>query len=158
MNSKWVLLIAVALLFSSCYNDEEEKVQILSAKVNGEEMQYIGNLYRYSDIKNHETVGFTYHLFSNETPNIFIEARDSSFVRAHFDFSSLKASYSYNDSLGNSKLYDAIDGELSITKEKDEILYGNFSFTFVNTRDRADTIRMSDGYYEVTMEKSNRYL
>jgi len=65
----------------------------------------------------------------------------------------LKARYTSNDSLGNSKLYDAIDGELSITKEKDEILYGNFSFTFVNTRDRADTIRMSDGYYEVTMEK-----
>lgn len=157
MNSKWVLLISAFVLFASC-DKEEEKSQILSAKVNGEEMQFIGNLYRYSDIKNHETIGFTYHLFSSETPLIFIEAFDSSFVRTHFDISSLKARYTCNDSLGNSKLYDAIDGELSITKEKDEILYGDFSFTLVNTRDRADTIRISDGYYEVTVVKSNRNL
>lgn len=152
---KWIVIILIFVFLTSCEKNEE-KTKILSANVNGKEMHFTGNAYRYTDLRNDKAFGYNYHLFNLETPNIYFEAYDSSFVRTHFDFSNLKAKYACNDSLGNSKSYDAINGELSITKEENGILFGKFMFVFTNILDPTDTITVSDGYFEITLEKHDR--
>lgn len=152
---KWIVIILIFVFLTSCEKNEE-KTKILSANVNGKEMRFTGNAYRYTDLRNDKAFGYNYHLFNLETPNIYFEAYDSSFVRTHFDFSNLKAKYACNDSLGNSKSYDAINGELLITKEENGILFGKFMFVFTNILDPTDTITASDGYFEITLEKHDR--
>jgi hypothetical protein len=152
---KWIAIISVLFFLTSCEKDEE-KTKILSANVNGKEIQFIGNAYRYNDLRNDKAFGYNYHLFNLQTPNIYIEAYDSSFVKTQFDFSNLKAKYAYNDSKGNSKSYDAINGDMSITKEENGVLFGNFRFIFINILDVTDTITVRDGYFEITLQKHDR--
>ena len=152
---KWILFISILVFLSSCEKDEK-KTKILSAKVNGKEMKFIGNAHRYKDLKNDKPYGFDYHLFNLETPNIYIEAYDSTLVRTHFDFGNLTAKYAYTDSKGKAQSYNAVNGELSILKEASGILFGNFDFTFLNILDNTDTIFVSDGYFEISLEKYDR--
>lgn len=154
---KWIFFISVLVFLSSCEKDEK-KTKILSAKVNGKEIHFIGNAYRYTDLKNDKPYGYNYHLFNLETPNIYVEAYDSTFARSYFDFTNLKAKYAYTDSLGNSKSYDAVNGELSILKEENGKLFGNFNFTFLNILDNTDTIFVSDGHFEISLEKYDRVM
>jgi len=152
---KWITITLIFVLLVSCEKDED-KTQILMANVDGKEMHFIGNAYCYNDIRNDEAFGYNYHFFNLETPNIYIEAYDSSFVRTRFDFQNLKAKYAYKDSLGNLKSYDAINGELSILKEENGIILGNFRFIFTNILNSSDTIKLTDGYFEITLEKHDR--
>ena len=152
---KWILFISILVFLNSCEKDEK-KTKILSAKVNGKDMHFIGNAHRYKELKNDTPCAYDYHLFNLESPNIYIEAYDSTFVRTHFDFANLKAKYAFTDSLRNSKSYDAIQGELSNLKEANGILFGDFNFTFLNILDNTDTIFLSDGHFEISLENYNR--
>lgn len=152
---KWTVIILICLVLASCER-EEEKITKLSAKINGKTINFIGSAYRYNDLRNDKAFGYNYHLFNLETPKIYIEAYDSSFVKKKIFYPEVTAKYGCNDLFGNYKSYNAINGEMSIMKEEKGILFGNFSFTFVNKFDIADTIIATDGYFEMTLQKHDR--
>lgn len=152
---KWIITICAFLFLSACEKDTL-KIQLLTAKINGDSISFIGNAQKYSDLKNGNLIGYNYHIFNLKSPNIYIEAYDSLLQLTEFDFQYLNAKYADIDSLGNSTSYDAVDGFLNITEVNDGVIYGNFKFTFINTLNNLDTLNVTDGYLEISLEYYNR--
>ncbi|MDA3817433.1 MAG: hypothetical protein PF486_08650 [Prolixibacteraceae bacterium] len=152
---KNLILFLFVFVLLSCEKDEN-KIAILNAKVNNEYTEFIGKAYRYTDLRDDVSFGYNYHIFNLETPIIYIEIYDSTFVRNEFDFVDLKATYACFDSLGNSNSYDAIDGEFSFDKEEKKVIYGSFSFTLINIRDDSDTLIIKDGSFELSLIEQDR--
>ena len=151
-----IAIIMFLLIFLFACNKDDPKIQILTANINGDSISFVGNAQKYSDLKNGVLFGYNYHIYNLETPNIYIEAYDSSLQANEFSFQNLSAKYAHFDSDGNSKSYDAIDGSLNIINENDGVIYGNFYFTFLNVRDKFDTLNVKDGYFEISLEEYNR--
>ncbi len=153
---KWISLLSLLVFLISC-EKEETKTKILSASVNGDNVAFAGgSAYRYTNYKDDAIFKYDYHIFNLESPGIYIEADDSLQSKTQFDMPDLSAKYSCLDKNGNAKSYNAIDGELNITKEVKGILYGNFSFTFINILDGSDTVFVRNGYFEITLEENDR--
>lgn len=153
---KWISLLSLLFFLVSC-EKEETKTKILSASVNGNNVTFTGgSAYRYTNYKDGSAFRYDYHIFNLESPNIYIEADDSVQSKTHFDMQNLTAKYSSLDGNGDAKSYNATDGELNITKETEGILYGNFTFTFINILDNSDTIFVRNGYFEISLEEYDR--
>lgn len=154
---KYLIFISIIIFFLSC-EKQEDKIRILFAKVDGDSIAFTGYAYQYNDISNKQSVGYSYHIFNLESPKLYITAFDSTFESQNIIFSNLTSQYVYNDSLGVSKNYFAIDGNFKLTKEQDGVLFGEFDFVLLNELNNLDTLKIEQGYFEISLEKHNRYL
>lgn len=152
---KWTIIIFVMIISFAC-NKEEIKISRLTATVEGKEINFIGNAHRYKDIKNNIPTDYNYHIFNLETPKLYIEIIDSSFVKQRFEFPDFNAKYVFSIENNILKNYTAINGNVNFLKEEKGVLIGEFHFSCVNTLDDTDTIHIEDGFFEITLKKNDR--
>lgn len=155
MTMKYLIFIIILASLFSC-EKEKSKIKILSAFVEGDSVNFIGNAQRYTDLKDGKAFGLNYHIFNLESPALYIEVYDSSFVDDDFNFPRVKAKYSFMDSLGKAVNYNSINGRLKITNENNGILFGVFNFKLTNILDDTDTLQIDKGYFEITLDESDR--
>jgi len=152
--------ILSGILILSCFISckKESSLHKLTAIVNGKRIQMDAvNLFRYTDKKNDKAFRYFYKLeHLSGSPLISIEIIDSTFFCKKFDFSKLSVKYSIIDSIGYTRTYDAIAGELNIDKEIEDNLIGNFNFVLIDKSNTIDTLVIQDGFFEITMVKYNR--
>ena len=150
------LIFAFLILsFVSC-EKEKEKIRILSACVGGDSLTFSCYAQRYRDVRNDTAFGFNYHIFNLESPMIYLEAYDSSFVEDYFVYPKVKAKYSFTNPFGKSVNYNSINGSLKLTNEKNGILFGVFDFNLVNIVDITDTLKIEKGHFEITLDENDR--
>lgn len=135
---------------------EKSKLTELSVFVEGDSLNFICNGYRYTDMKDEIPFGFNYHIFNLDSPSLYIEAYDSSFVRDEFYYPKVTAKYAFIDSSGIAVNYHSVEGRLKITKEKKGVLYGTFNFKLTNNKNETDTLEIDKGYFELTLNEVNR--
>lgn len=152
---KYLMFILILISLISC-EKEKSKIRILYAFVEGDSVNFIGNAQRYTDLRQGAAFGLDYHIFNLESPALYIEAYDSSFVNDNFYYPKVKAKYSFMNSLGKAVNYNSIDGKLKITDEKNGVLYGMFNFKLTNILDESDTLEIDKGYFEITLDESDR--
>lgn len=142
--------------FISC-DKEKEKISILSADVEGESINLAGNAARYRDLKDEVPFGFGYYIWNLESPALFIEAYDSSYIENDFIYPVVKAKYSFMDSANRSWNFTSIGGSLKITNERNGVLFGTFNFIFTNNLDETDTLKIDKGHFEITLDEYDRF-
>ena len=150
-------LIPIIIFFTSCKKEKEE-IRLFSAIIDNDSISLLGNAQRYIDEKSGNIFGYNYHIFNLESPSLYIEAYDSSLVKNEFYYPLVKAKYAFTDSSTYSSInYRSKDGYLKITKEHDGVLFGIFNFEMINVLDETDTISITNGYFEITLEEYKRY-
>lgn len=153
---RYLIFLTILATMFSCKKEQREERKF-SANVDGKSVNFIGRAQVYEDTKDGELFRLYYRVYNLEFPYLLIEVYDSSLVAHDFNYPSCMAEYAYFcDSLGKNRYYNSIDGNFKITKEKDGVLYGVFNFKLINKIDDKDTVKIDNGYFEITLERYGR--
>jgi len=143
-------------LMISCENGPEFKNSLLEAEINGQIYSFTGTAKRYTDYINGVKSGYEYNIFNVDKQSFFIEAYDSTFVKICFTFPDTKLRYIIDLPGGSSKTHDSTEGQFRILEDDEGILRGDFSFKVKNIADPLDSVMITNGYFDIKLEKSDR--
>ncbi len=176
MKNLVITFLVVLVALTSC-KKEEPKVQIFKAMMDGKQIDFLGAQIQKVEVYNQagDFVRYNYWLTNNlyildEEPVaplndhqdgvISIKFQDSTFVKKKFLHTELDVRYDPahvaqpDDSLNLPSViaYYAVGGELEITKEENNIIYGTFDLQLAAKFAlwHSDTLELTDGYFEIT--------
>ncbi len=152
----YILIITIVFILSCDEKDIVIETMGYSAKNGNFGLQ--GRFQIYTDIIGDESVGVDYRLSSKYDSSIYIQAYDSTLNQTNFEFPNFQAKYSYTNSDNVVNNYRAISGVFIISRIEGGIGLGTFSFRALNILDINDTISITNGYFEITVEKYKRLL
>jgi len=153
--NKLSLILILILLTASC-TEEPEKNRLLEATVNGQIRTFNGVAKKYTDYAAGIKTGVEYNIFSNDGNSISIEAYDDSFTLTTFPFPAFNAIYKKEVGGGQSVTYNAVSGQFRILGSEHGNLRGEFSFKVKNINDPLDSLMITDGYFDIFLEESDR--
>ncbi|MBN2665342.1 MAG: hypothetical protein JXR67_02440 [Bacteroidales bacterium] len=152
-NYAWLLLII--FLFPSC-TEEPEKNRLLEATINGQLYTFNGIARKYNDYTAGQKTGIEYRVFNNEFNSLSIEAYDDTFTKVTFTFPEFTATWKLDLGGGRSLTYNAVSGQFRILGTEHGNLRGDFSFKVKNIADPLDSLMITDGYFDIFLEESDR--
>lgn len=153
--NKLTLLLILILLLPSC-TDEPEKNRLLEATVNGQINTFSGIARKYTDYTAGTKTGVEYNIFSSDANSLSIEAYDDTFSEISFPFPEFSATWRQELGGGQSKTYNAVSGHFRILGNEHGNLRGEFSFKVKNIDDPLDSLMITDGYFDIYLEESDR--
>jgi len=153
--NKLSLLLILILLFPSC-TEEPEKNRLLEATINGQLYTFNGIARKYNDYTSGQKTGIEYKVFNNEFNSLSIEACDDTFTKTTFAFPEFTATWKRDLGGGRSVTYSAVSGQFRILGTDHGNLRGDFSFKVKNTADPLDSLMITDGYFDIFLEESDR--
>lgn len=151
---KILVIIALVSLFGC--KREDPKLSELSYVINGTALDVVGISYLYSDRVNGNNVRYSYQIFSQDSTLLYVELFDSTFTKTNYEFKDLEATYSYTDKDGIYKSCKAVEGELHLSRTKNDVISGDFWFNFINVLDPLDTVEVLNGEFIITVERYSR--
>jgi len=154
MNKRTLLLVLI-LLVASC-TEEPVKNRLLEATIGGQLFTFTGIARKYNDYTAGQKTGIEYQVFNNEFNSLSIEAYDQTFTKTTFTFPELTATWKRELGGGRSVTYNAVSGQFRILGTEHGNLRGNFSFKVKNTIDPLDSLMITDGYFDIFLEESDR--
>ncbi len=140
----------------SCEKEPAFKNSLLEAEINGQICSFTGTAKRYTDYVSGVKSGYEYNIFNIDKQSLFIEAYDSTFVKVCFSFPETKLRFTVELPQGSSKTYDASEGQFRILEDDNGILRGDFSFKVKNIANPMDSVMITNGYFDIKLEKSDR--
>ncbi len=153
--SKLSLLLILILLLPSC-TEEPEKNRLLEATVGGQLYTFTGIARKYNDYTAGQKTGIEYRVFNNEFNSLSIEAYDDTFTKTTFTFPEFTATWKRELGGGRSVTYNAVSGQFRILGTEHGNLRGDFFFKVKNTIDPLDSLMITDGYFDIFLEESDR--
>jgi hypothetical protein len=154
MEKLWLLFLTSYFIFS-CDN-EPAKNQLLDAKINGQYFSFTGSADKYTDYVKSLKSGYEYQVYNHDRHSFLIEAYDSTFTKIIFNFPEFNAHYIVELTGGQSKTYEAVDGRFRILGTENGNLRGDFYFKAKNILDPADSVMITEGYYDIFLETKDR--
>lgn len=153
--NKLSLILVLIFLLPSC-TDEPEKNRLLEATVGGQLHTFNGIAKKYNDYTAGTKTGVEYNIFSSDARSLTIEAYDESLTKVSFTFPEFSATWKQELGGGQSRTYNAVSGQFRILGNDHGNLRGEFSFRVKNINDPADELIISDGYFDIFLEESDR--
>jgi len=149
-------LFILLFLLASC-EVEENHVRIFYFRIDGETVFLKGRAQLYTNYDVDTPFSTDYYIYNLETPQLHINTGlDSTMAAEYFDFPRVAAKYSFTDSLNRAWNYTSVEGNLEITDVSEGVLFGDFEFVLINNRVETDTIRLTDGHFEISLENLQR--
>ena len=147
-----VFLFAILFSVSSCKKKEAD-VFIMNAKLNGKDINFqmhslaIKGILKDSDGND---IRQTYQISGLGEIGFIMRAVDSTMTKRDFGLMDMEECMLWRKSV----VLRCIDAHLKITQEEERMLTGEFSFVGVNDSENPDTLYISDGYFQMTMDVS----
>jgi len=151
----YICFLFIILIFPSC-TEEPEKNRLLEATIGGQIYTFTGIARKYNDYTAGQKTGIEYQVFSNEFNSLSIEAYDQTFTKINFTFPEFTAAWKRELGGGRSVTYNAVSGQFRILGTEHGNLRGDFSFKVKNTTDPLDSLMITDGYFDIFQEESDR--
>lgn len=153
MNRFKLLFLSLLLMVLSACNKHEETL-IMNAIVNGEQVSYDVYCYALKSVAQYEDGTMVYNKYTingldGKKGGVFFQVVDSTTSKTCFCFEDFNPNMLYYNDGPNSTCH-AIDASLEITKEEKGILCGEFDMLVL--KHNGDTIRISDGVFELNLE------
>jgi hypothetical protein len=152
---KYIYLVSLLFFIFSCDN-EPAKNQLLEAKIDGQYFSFTGSADKYTDYVNSLKCGYEYQVYNHARHSFLIEAYDSTFIKIIFNFPEFTAHYVVELTGGQSKTYEAVDGRFRILGTENGNLRGDFYFKAKNILDPADSVMITEGYYDIFLKNIDR--
>ena len=154
MNKPGLLFILV-LLIPSC-TSEPATNRLLEAKIDGLIYTFTGIARKYNDYTAGQKTGIEYNVFNNESNSLSIEAYDNTLTKISFTFPDFTATWKRDLGGGRSVTYNAVSGQFRILGTEHGNIRGDFSFKVKNTTNPLDSLIITDGYFDIFLEESDR--
>ena len=152
---KLLYLVLPAILILSCDN-EPSKNQLLEAKIDGQIYSFNGSAVRYTNYVNSIKTAYDYQVFNHDRHSFLIDAYDETFTKVVFPFPAFSAQYIVQLEGGQSKTYQAVSGQFRILGQGNGNLRGDFSFKAKNILNSSDSVMVTEGYFDIWLESSDR--
>jgi hypothetical protein len=152
---KFIYLVIPLVLTISCDN-EPSKNQLLEATIDSQVHTFIGTAVKYTDYINNVKTAYDYQVFNHDKHTFLIEAYDETFIKTTFPFPDFSAEYIVQMEGGESKTYQAVSGQFKILGQERGNLRGSFSFKARNILNAMDSVMVTDGYFDIWLENSDR--
>lgn len=149
-------LAIVISLMASCV-EETPRAELLEYNIGGKLYSYSGIAERYRDIADNTRQGYDWHIYNNNMYSLSIQAYDTSFEKSIFPFPLFEARLGVELPGGQSKTYHAVAGEFRITGQDMGDVIGDFHFKMRNEADPLDSLMITEGFYRIWLERSDRY-
>jgi hypothetical protein len=149
------LLLVIMLLLPSC-TEEPELNRLLEAMIDSQIHTFNGIARKYTDYKAGQKTGVEYHIFNNGSNSFSIEAYDETFTRTTFSFPEFTGTWKQEFTAGQPKTYTAVSGRLRILGNTGGNLRGDFSFKARNIQNPLDSVMITDGYFDIFLEETDR--
>jgi hypothetical protein len=150
-----VISIVFAIFAISCDN-KPSKNQLLEAKIDGQFYSFNGSAVKYTDYVNNVKAAYDYQVFNHDIHSFLLEAYDATFTKTTFPFPGFSAQYIVELEGGQSKTYQAVSGQFRILGQEQGNLRGDFSFKAKNILNASDSVMVTDGYFDIWVESSDR--
>jgi hypothetical protein len=151
-----ILFICFLLLFISCEKEEPQRVRLLEFEIDSQFVSYEGYALCYNDIKNEKSIGYDWHIYNTSQNALYIQVYDSTFTREVFAYPAFQAKYTIELTGGQSKNYQATDGQFRLLGPKEGDATGDFHFKMKNIANPSDSIMIENGYFRIWLEKYDR--
>ena len=144
------LLFAILTIAPSC-NKKEADVFAMNAKLNGKDISFqmhslaIKGILKDSDGND---IRQTYQISGLGEIGFIMRAVDSTMTKRDFGLMDMEA-HRRHEAVD---LLRCIEAHLRITKEEERLLAGEFSFVGVKDSENPDTLYISDGIFQTTMD------
>lgn len=152
---RYIYLLSLLLFIFSCDN-EPSKNQLLEAKIDGQYFSFTGSADKYTDYVNNQKTGYEYQIYNHDRHSFLIEAYDDTFTKIIFNFPEFTAQYIVELTGGQSKTYEAVSGRFRILGNENGNLRGDFFFKAKNILNSSDSVMITDGYYDIFLNESDR--
>ncbi|HBC79638.1 MAG TPA: hypothetical protein DCZ51_13465 [Bacteroidales bacterium] len=152
---RYIYLLSLLLFIFSCDN-EPSKNQLLEAKIDGQYFSFTGSADKYTDYVNSQKTGYEYQIYNHDRHSFLIEAYDDTFTKIIFNFPEFTAQYIVELTGGQSKTYEAVSGRFRILGNENGNLRGDFYFKAKNILNSSDSVMITDGYYDIFLNESDR--
>ncbi|MEZ5072100.1 MAG: hypothetical protein R2751_14370 [Bacteroidales bacterium] len=151
-----LLALFLFLGISAC-EKELPRVSEMHMNVGDEEVHLQGRIQKYRSIRNDEVIGVDYYLYNQESTTLRILTQAFDFVNEYNLPTDGEATYSFIDSLGDAQTYRAIGGQLRVRGETNRIVIGEFELVLTHARNTLDTLVISEGNFEITLDGDQLY-
>jgi len=144
------LLFAILTIAPSC-NKKEADVFAMNAKLNGKDISFQMHSLAIKGILkdgNENDICQTYQISGLGEIGFLMRATDSTMTKHDFDFMDMEECQLWH----NDTVLRCIEAHLRITKEEERLLAGEFSFVGVKDSENPDTLYISDGIFQTTMD------
>jgi len=144
------LLFAILTIAPSC-NKKEADVFAMNAKLNGKDISFQMHSLAIKGILkdgNENDICQTYQISGLGEIGFLMRAADSTMTKHDFDFMDMEECQLWH----NDTVLRCIEAHLRITKEEERLLAGEFSFVGVKDSENPDTLYISDGIFQTTMD------
>ena len=145
-----VFLFVILFSVSSCKKKETD-VFTMNAKLNGKDINFqMHSLAIKSILKDSDgnDIRQTYQISGLEEIGFIMRAVDSTITKHEFGLMDMEECLLWEKSV----VLRCIDAHLRITQEEERLLAGEFSFVGVKDSENPDTLYISDGYFQMTMD------
>ena len=145
-----VFLFVILFSVSSCKKKETD-VFTMNAKLNGKDINFqMHSLAIKSILKDSDgnDIRQTYQISGLEEIGFMMRAVDSTMTKHEFGLMDMEECLLWEKSV----VLRCIDAHLRITQEEERLLAGEFSFVGVKDSENPDTLYISDGYFQMTMD------
>ena len=150
-----IYLIVPLLFLFSCTKDPE-KNKLLEAEIDGQIYSFNGTAEKFTDYVNGQKTGYEYQVYNHDRHSFLIEAYDATFTKVLFTFPEFEAQYVVELDGGQSKTYEAVSGRFRILGTEHGNLRGDFSFKAKNIANPLDSVMITEGYFDIFLENSDR--
>jgi hypothetical protein len=152
---KLIFLSFIFLSVLSCKKDPE-KNQLLDLKIDGQYYSFNGTAEKYTEYTNDQKTAYEYQIYNHDRHSFLIEAYDNTFTKIIFPFPEFSAQYVVQLEGGQSKTYQAVSGQFRILGEEQVNLRGDFNFKAKNVLDAADSVMITEGYFDIYLDVYDR--
>jgi hypothetical protein len=146
------------LFFILSCNKDQVKNQLLDLKIDGQYFSFNGTAQKYTDYVSGQKRAFEYQIFNHDKHSFNIDAYDDTFTKFVFAFPEFSAIYIVQLDGGQSKTYQAVSGQLRILGEENGNLRGDFNFKAKNVLNASDSVMITDGYFDISLNTYDRTL
>ena len=153
---KNLLYLVLPVIFILSCDNELSKNQLLEAKIDGQIYSFNGSAVRYTNYVNSIKTAYDYQVFNHDRHSFLIDAYDESFTKVVFPFPAFSAQYIVQLEGGQSKTYQAVSGQFRILGQGNGNLRGDFSFKAKNILNSSDSVMVTEGYFDIWLESSDR--
>ncbi len=160
--SKIILLTVVLTVLFSCKPKEEDtRIPILKATIEGKEIVFKGKLTAvcYQDVEEEKDVAYEYLFQNSGEPSIVINMHDNTLTKQDFSYPDIEVRYYTYDENDNAVRYDSNTsgkGYFKIIEEKEGYIYADFEFSMISAIDKKTVITIKNGRVELPLRRLDR--
>jgi hypothetical protein len=151
-----LFFLSFTLIFILSCSRDPAKNQLLDLKIDGQYYSFNGTAEKYTDYVNNQKSAFDYQIYNHDRHSFLITAYDESFTKVIFPFPEFSARYVVQLEGGQTKTYQAVSGRFRILGQDQGNLQGDFDFKAKNILDATDSVMMTEGYFDISLDMYDR--